>query len=56
MSITIAEMLLLLVLGYGLYLALRPFQRWLERRILNWISRDSGRKGQGRVYTIKRDK
>ena len=31
---TVAEILLLIAAGTGLYVLLRPLQRWLERRLL----------------------
>jgi hypothetical protein len=32
---TMAEFLFVVVLGYGLYKLLRPFQQWLEKTLVN---------------------
>ena len=45
---TLAECILLIALGVGVYLLLTPLQRWLERRLL--------RGTRGRVYSFKKEK
>ena len=45
---TLAEVFVLILVGATLYVALRPVQRWLERRLT--------RSSRGRVYPIYKDK
>ena len=53
---TLAELLLFAAAIAGVYLALVPLRRFLERRLLSWMGRDPGRPGQGHVFTIKRER
>lgn len=51
---TLAELMVFLAVIAGVYFALAPIQRRLERWLLSRMGRASGRKGQGSVYTINR--
>ena len=51
----IAEIILFLAVIVGVYFILKPVQVRLERWLLSWMGRSSGRKGQGAVYKIKRE-
>jgi predicted PurR-regulated permease PerM len=42
---TMAEFLFVIVLGYGLYKLLRPFQQWLEKMLVNLTSGKKRTKG-----------
>ena len=54
MPVTFAELFILCLLAWALYRLLRPVQRHMERVLLKWMGRESGRPGQGFVYVMPR--